>query len=76
MKSMTIHGLHDKLIHREITAVELTEAYLAHKDKVEPKVQAFLSDQRENALQQAAAVDAKLSAGQEISMMAGIPGGV
>lgn len=76
MKSMTIHGLHDKLIHREITAVELTEAYLAHKDKVEPKVQAFLSDQRENALQQAAAVDAKLSAGQEISMMAGIPGAI
>ena len=53
----TIHGLHDKLVKGEISAVELTNAFLAHKDAVEPKVQAFLSDNRQFALEAAAAVD-------------------
>lgn len=70
----TIHGLHDKLVKGEISAVELTNAFLAHKDAVEPKVQAFLSDNRQFALEAAAAVDKKIAAGTEISDLAGIPG--
>ena len=70
----TIHGLHDKLVKGEISAVELTNAFLAHKDAVEPKVQAFLSDNRQFALEAAAAVDKKIAAGTAISDLAGIPG--
>ena len=44
---VTIHGLHDKLVKGELSAVELTKAYIARKDAVEPQVQAFLSDNRE-----------------------------
>ena len=27
MEALTIHALHDKLVHKEISAVELTEVY-------------------------------------------------
>ena len=43
---LTIHELHEKLVNGDVSAVELTKAFLAHKDTVEPKVQAFLSDTR------------------------------
>lgn len=74
--SYTIHELHEKLINKEISSVELTKQFIAHRDKVEADVHAFLSTTDEEALKQAAAVDAKIAAGEEISMLAGIPGAV
>ena len=50
---LTIHELHEKLVNGDVSAVELTKAFLAHKDTVEPKVQAFLSDNRDYALEAA-----------------------
>lgn len=76
MEASTIHVLHEKLVTGEITSVELTKKYLAHKDAVEPRVQAFLSDNREYALEAAAAVDKKIAAGESISDLAGIPGAI
>ena len=74
--SYTIHELHEKLINKEISSVELTKQFIAHRDKVEADVHAFLSNTDEEALKQAAAVDAKIAAGEEISMLAGIPGAI
>ena len=37
----TIHELHKKLVNKEISAVELTNAVIAHKAKVEPTVHAY-----------------------------------
>nr|WP_222433687.1 Asp-tRNA(Asn)/Glu-tRNA(Gln) amidotransferase subunit GatA [Megasphaera hominis] len=68
--------MHDKLVRREISAVELAQKYIARKDAVEPQVQAFLSDNRENALAAAAVVDKKIAAGEDIAAMAGIPGAI
>ncbi len=73
---MTIHELHKKLVAKEISAVELTKAVIAHKEKVEPQVHAYLSDSHETALAAAAKVDEKLAAAQDISMLAGIPGAI
>ncbi|MGP1443380.1 MAG: Asp-tRNA(Asn)/Glu-tRNA(Gln) amidotransferase subunit GatA [Dialister pneumosintes] len=74
--SYTIHELHEKLINKEISSVELTKQFIAHRDKVEADVHAFLSTTDEEALKQAAAVDTKIAAGEEISMLAGIPGAI
>lgn len=76
MEPLTIHGLHDKLVKGELSAVELTKKFLAHKDAVEPRIQAFLSDNRQFALEAAAAVDKKISAGENIADLAGIPGAI
>lgn len=73
---LTIHELHKKLTAGEISAVELTKAIIAHKEKVELTVGAYLSDTHEKALQQAAAVDAKLAGGEEIAPLAGVPGAI
>lgn len=76
MEPVTIHALHDKLVKGEISAVELTRKFLDRKDKVEPTVRAFLSDNREFALAAAALTDKKLAAGEAIADLAGIPGAV
>lgn len=73
---MTIHELHKKLVNKEISAVELTKAVIAHKEKVEPQVGAYLSDSYEQALASAERVDKKIGEGQEISPLAGIPGAI
>lgn len=73
---MTIHELHQKLVAKELSAVELTNAVIAHKAKTEPTVHAYLADSHEQALAVAAKVDEKITAGEAISPLAGIPGAV
>ena len=73
---MTIHELHRKLKAKELSAVELTKALIAHKEKTEPIVAAYLSDSHEKAMATAASVDAKIAAGEDISPLAGIPGAI
>lgn len=73
---MTIHELHQKLVAKELSAVELTNAVIAHKANTEPTVHAYLADSHEQALAVAAKVDEKIAAGEAISPLAGIPGAV
>lgn len=61
------------LAAKDISARELTEAYLARIDMVEPQVQAFLTLTPEGARAQAEAIDAKRAAGEMLSPLAGIP---
>lgn len=70
----TAHQLHEKLVSKEISAVELTKSVLARVDAVEKDVQSYITQTRESALEQAEAVDAKIGQGQAISTLAGIPG--
>ena len=72
----TIHELHTKLVNKEISAVELTNAVISHKAKVEPEVHAYLSDSHELALASAKAVDEAIAKGEAISPLAGIPGAI
>ena len=72
----TIHELHTKLVNKEISAVELTKAVIAHKEQVEPAVHAYLSDSHEQALAVAANVDEKIAKGEAISPLAGVPGAI
>ena len=76
MKPVTIHSFHDKLVKGEISAVELTEKFIARKDRLEPIVKAFLSDNRGFALEAAALTDKKIAAGEAIADLAGIPGAI
>ena len=57
---LTAHELHDKLVNKELSSVELTNALYARIDEVEAKVNAYVTLDKENALLQAAKVDAKL----------------
>ena len=70
------HVLHDMLVNKEITSLELTQAVLARIDEVEGDVQAYLTINREEALAQAKAVDEKIAKGEEIAFLEGIPGAI
>lgn len=71
----TIHDLHEQLVKKEISAVELTKKIIAHRDSVEGDIHAYLLPlMRVRSV--AAKVDAKIAAGEEISDLAGIPGAI
>lgn len=72
----SIRELHQQLISKERSAVEIAEATLARIQAVEPKLQSFLSVTAERALEQARQVDAQIAAGEEIGLLAGIPIGI
>ena len=48
--SETAHELHDKLVKKEISSVELTKAVYDRIDEVEDQVKAYITLDKENAL--------------------------
>ena len=68
------HVLHDMLVNKEITAVELANAMFTRLDEVEGSVKAYVTQTREKALAAAKMVDEKIAKGEEISFLEGIPG--
>jgi aspartyl-tRNA(Asn)/glutamyl-tRNA(Gln) amidotransferase subunit A len=72
----SIRELHEQLIKKECSAVEITQKALERIQALEPKLHSFLHVTTEKALEQARAVDAKIAAGEEIGLLAGIPIGI
>jgi aspartyl-tRNA(Asn)/glutamyl-tRNA(Gln) amidotransferase subunit A len=73
---LTIHQLHDHLVKREATSKEITEAFYRRIRGIDDKIKAYLILTEEDALRQAERVDLKISAGEEIGDLAGIPLGL
>jgi len=71
-----IRELHEQLVNKERSAVEITQEALDRIQTLEPKIHSFLCVTADKALEQAKAVDAKIAAGEEIGLLAGIPVGV
>lgn len=61
------------LLNKEISAVELTQAAFERIDEVENKIDAFNCLTKETALATAKKVDEKISKGEELPILAGIP---
>ncbi|MDU4959988.1 MAG: Asp-tRNA(Asn)/Glu-tRNA(Gln) amidotransferase subunit GatA [Sporomusaceae bacterium] len=70
----TVHDLHKRLLAREISAAEIADSVFARIDAVEPTVKSYITETRQTARQQAAAVDAKLARSEAVAPLAGIPG--
>ena len=70
----TVHDLHEKLTKKEISSVELTKALYERIDAVEDQVKAYVTLDKENALAQAAKVDAMIAAGEKIAPLNRITG--
>jgi len=69
----TIRELHQMLVDREISSVELTEAVLGQIAAVGEKTKAYLVVTRELALRQAKAADERLRAKRDVRPLTGIP---
>lgn len=71
-----IKELHEKLVKKEITAVQLAEEYFARIDNKDKALNAYLTLTKELALAQAKKVDEKIAKGEEIGILEGIPGAI
>ncbi len=69
---LTIHDARDRLVAREISAVELTEAVLERILALDNEVKAYLALTPETALEQARAADERRAAGENNPLL-GIP---
>lgn len=69
----SIRDLHQQLINKERSAVEIAKDALSRVETLEPKLHSFLQVTPERALEQAQQVDARIAAGEEIGLLAGIP---
>jgi aspartyl-tRNA(Asn)/glutamyl-tRNA(Gln) amidotransferase subunit A len=69
----TIHELKESLAKKEISSTELTQEYLAELHRNNNELNAFLYITSERALAMAAQVDQKISKGEQVSAIAGIP---
>ncbi len=76
MNDWTIHECHRRLSAKEISAKELTEEFIARKERLEGNIHAYLSDSHENALRIAEKVDERISQGETLSPLEGVPGAV
>lgn len=72
----SIRELHEQLVNKERSAVEITQEALDRIQAVEPKLHSFLCVTAERAIAQAQQVDAKLAAGETIGWLSGIPIGI
>ena len=61
---------------KKISSVELTESVFSRIESVEDKIEAYVTLDKENALNKAKEVDDKRAEGKELSMLAGIPIGI
>ncbi len=68
-----IKDLHNKLVNKEITAVKLAEQYFDVIEKKDKEIGAFLTLTKDLAMDQARIVDEKISRGEKIKMLEGIP---
>lgn len=69
----TIRKLHDMLVFGAITCTALTQKYLDEIENSNKELNAYITVTPDVALAQAKAVDEKLSRGEEIGLLEGIP---
>lgn len=69
----SIRELHQQLITKKRSAVEIAQESLERISQLEPTLNSFLSVTPEKALEQARQVDAKIASGEKIGLLAGIP---
>jgi aspartyl-tRNA(Asn)/glutamyl-tRNA(Gln) amidotransferase subunit A len=69
----TAHELLGKLDRREVSAEELTRAFVGQIERCDPRVQAFLFVDPDYAIAQARIMDSKRAIGQPLGRLAGVP---
>lgn len=72
----TAHELARRIASGEQSSEEITRVHLDRIEEVDGDVHAFLAVDRDRALEQARAVDAKVAAGERLGPLAGVPIGV
>jgi aspartyl-tRNA(Asn)/glutamyl-tRNA(Gln) amidotransferase subunit A len=75
-KPKTLAALRDEIVAGRIKAAELAAGYYERIEKINPRLNVYLSLTKERALEQAARVDALAAKGDPLPALAGIPVGI
>lgn len=70
---LTAHELHDMLVKKEVSSEELCRSIFNRIDGVEETLKSYVTLTKQQALEKARDVDKKISRGEKISPLAGIP---
>jgi aspartyl-tRNA(Asn)/glutamyl-tRNA(Gln) amidotransferase subunit A len=73
LHQLTISALHEQLIEGNITATDITLSVLDHIEQIQPHLNAYITVDRELALQQAAVADDEFTRDNIRSPLQGIP---
>ena len=73
MSESMIAKLHSRLVNKEISCKELTQQYIDAAERDNGELNAYVTMTPETALETAERVDKKIAAGEEISLLEGIP---
>jgi aspartyl-tRNA(Asn)/glutamyl-tRNA(Gln) amidotransferase subunit A len=76
LSKLTIKDVHRGLIRKEFSALELAKYFLERIENFDKKICSYLTVTSDLALSQAKAVDALISSGKEISLLAGVPAAI
>lgn len=70
---LTIHQLNEMLIRKEVSSLEVTQALVDRIEKINDRINAYLTLTREDALEQARRADEMITKGKKPSELSGIP---
>jgi aspartyl-tRNA(Asn)/glutamyl-tRNA(Gln) amidotransferase subunit A len=73
LNELAAHEIHSLLKKKEVSVVEIVDAVLARIDKVDDRLNAFITVNDVEARQQARQIDEEISRGREILPLTGIP---
>jgi len=73
MHTKTAHELHNLLMNKKVSSVELTEAIFDRIEKIEDRIRAYVTLMKEEALKAAHKADDKLKKGESLAPLEGIP---
>ena len=68
--------MREKLLKKEISSTEILKSHLEVIDSVEMDINAFITVDRENAMEAAKLVDEKIARGESLGVLAGLPIGL
>ncbi len=71
--SLSAARMKDLLNKKEVTSVEITKSVIDRIEKTDKEIQAYISYNFEQALQQAKAADERIAKGEELKDLTGIP---
>ena len=72
-KNLTIETIHQGLLKKEFSALELVKNYLKIIEEKEKEISAFITICEEPALSKAKEIDEAILANKEIPLLAGVP---
>ncbi|MBW2058729.1 MAG: Asp-tRNA(Asn)/Glu-tRNA(Gln) amidotransferase subunit GatA [Deltaproteobacteria bacterium] len=73
LRGLTIHALREMLVRREVSSVEVVQAFFRRIEKIDPQIHAYLVVARKEALEQARRADEAIESGGDLPALCGVP---